>query len=203
MIFLSNPLADPVDWSSNARDRLLALGYQVTTFEHRPTGLDWRSVVKCVSEFILRRGEPVALVGWSQGAAIAQEAALAVEGRVTCAALLATDGRQNEVDKTLQQCWDLLADGSDDLDCLRFAMGLLTAFPPTRLADDEFVRNMRTVQRQWAGRPDREARRRSAAFISTYQDRLPDLAGLRNPCLVVGFELDTDALVARAREGAA
>ena len=163
------------------RESLVALGYQVTTFEHRPNSLDWRGAVACVGDFIARRRDAVSLVGWSQGAVIAQEAALLLPTKVACTALLATYGRQNEIDKTLQQCWDLLAEEGSDLDSLRFAMGLLTAFPPARLADDEFVRTMRTFQDQWAGRPDREARRRGATFISTYQDRLRTSKASRLP----------------------
>ena len=130
VIFLSNPLADPVSWSTDVRSDLLALGYQVTTFEHRPRQLDWRNAVGSVDAFIARRREPVALIGWSQGAALAQEAALAAGDSVRCAALLATYGRQNELDRILQESWQRLA-ADDDMDSLRLALGLLTAFPLT------------------------------------------------------------------------
>ncbi|OMQ16226.1 hypothetical protein A7K94_0203995 [Modestobacter sp. VKM Ac-2676] len=182
------------------REALLASGYRVTTFEHRPQHSDWRSVVACVDAFIARRAEPVALVGWSQGAAIAQEAALAAGERVQCAALLATYGRQNEMDRILQRSWDRFSLGGADLDSLRLALGLLTAFPPDRLADDEFVLFMGSIQPEWAGMPDAETRRRSADFIATYQERLQSLAGLDSPCLVMGYELDTDTFAARAQE---
>ena len=200
VVFLSNPLADPVSWSAPVRDDLLELGCRVTTFEHRPQKLDWGGAVACVAEFVAGRRAPVALVGWSQGAAIAQKVALAAPEMVTCAALLATYGRQNEIDKTLQQSWDHLAQGDDDLDSLRLAMALLTAYPPQRLADDTFVAHVRARQADWAGRPDPQKRRRAATFIATYQDRLPALAAVRTPCLVLGFELDTDTFAARARE---
>lgn len=72
--------------------------------------------------------------------------------------------------------------------------------PPTLLADDAFVRRIRKTQHDWAGRPNRQSRRRSATFIATYQDRLSALAELARPCLVIGFELDTDTYAARARE---
>lgn len=199
VIFLSNPLADPVSWSTDVRSDLLALGYQVTTFEHRPQQLDWRNAVGSVDAFIARRREPVALIGWSQGAALAQEAALAAGDSVRCAALLATYGRQNELDRILQESWQRLA-ADDDMDSLRLALGLLTAFPPDRLADDAFVRHMKAIQADWAGVPAPEARRRAAGFISTYQDRLPFLAQVTAPCLVIGFELDVDTCAARARE---
>ena len=200
VVFVSNPVADPVSWSAPVRDELLELGYRVTTFEHRPEGLDWRSAVGSVVEFLARRRAPVALVGWSQGAAIAQEVALATPEAVTCAALLATYGRQNEIDKMLQQCWDRLAYGEDDLDDLRLAMALLTAFPPERLADDDFVSHMRARQHDWAGRPAPHKRQRAATFIATYQDRVRALAAVTTPCLVMGFELDTDTFAARACE---
>ncbi|GAB3168912.1 hypothetical protein GCM10027059_32720 [Myceligenerans halotolerans] len=197
VIFLSNPLADPVAWSAGVRDDLVARGHRVTTFEHRPAAFDWQSVVACVEEFVARRPDPVALVGWSQGAAIAQEVALASRERVRVAVLLATYGRQNEIDRILQKSWDVLA--IDGEDCLRLALRLLTAFPPDKLADDSFVESMR-LQAEWSERPDALARRRAAEFISTYQDRLPYLAGMTTRCLVVGFELDTDTFAARAQE---
>lgn len=200
VVFLSNPLADPVAWSAPVRCDLLAAGYQVTTFEHRPKIFDWHNAVACVEQLIRRRRAPVALVGWSQGAAIAQEAALRAQGQVNCVALLATYGRQNELDKVLQESWQRLAFGGNDLDSLRLALALLTAFTPERLADDTFVQHMRAIQPEWAGRPSAEARQRAATFISTYHDRLPSLAQLTVSCLVMGFELDTDTCAARARE---
>jgi hypothetical protein len=47
VVFLSNPLADPVSWSGAARGPLVDAGHRVTTFEHRCRGLDWRSAVSC------------------------------------------------------------------------------------------------------------------------------------------------------------
>lgn len=200
VILLSNPMADPVSWSSSVRSQLLALGYQVTTFEHRPQRFDWQAAVGSVKTFISRRTEPVALVGWSQGAAIAQEAALEASRSVRCAVLLATYGRQNELDRVLQDSWKRLAVEDDDLDAVRLALGLLTAFPPARLADDAFIRHLKTTADDWAGVPTPEARQRAATFISTYQNRLPYLRHLTVPCLIIGFELDVDTCAARARE---
>jgi hypothetical protein len=37
------------------------------------------------------------------------------------------------------------------------------------------------------------------AFVAAYQERLAELACIRVPCLVVGFRLDADTFVARAR----
>lgn len=197
IVFLSNPLVNPVDWSFGVRDDLLLCGYRVTTFEHRSTG-DWRCAVDCVLEFLAGRRHPVALVSWSQGAAIAQEVALAADDIVGAAGLIATYGRQNAIDRVLQQAWAALPDGENDP--LRLAMGFLTSFPPDLLADDRFVERMCDQQPEWAGQPDTEARLRAASFISTYQDRLPALENVRVPCLVMGFENDTDTFVSRAQE---
>jgi pimeloyl-ACP methyl ester carboxylesterase len=182
VVFLSNPLADPVSWSGPARGPLVDAGYRVTAFEHRCRGHDWRSAVSCIVGFVSARPAP---------------------RHVTCAALLATYGRQNEIDAVLQAGWDLLAAGGAELDPLRLAMSLLTAFPPEELARDDFVARMRSRRQEWAGRPDRRRRRRSAGFIASYQDRLRPLSPLRVPCLVMGFGLDCDTYAARAREVAA
>ena len=197
IVFLSNPLARPVHWSSGAREQLLQDGYRVTTFEHQSSG-NWESVVACISEFLADRRKPVALVGWSQGAAIAQEVALAVGDTVGAVVLIATYGRQNAIDRVLQQAWATLPDKDDDP--LRLALGFLSSFSPDRLADDQFVERMVDLQREWAGQPDPDARQRAASFISSYQDRLAALEGIRVPTLVVGLERDTDTFASRARE---
>lgn len=197
VVLLSNPLANPVQWSSNVREELLLSGYRVTTFEHRSSG-DWESVVECILDFLADRRHPVALVGWSQGAAIAQEVALAAEDTVGAAVLIATYGRQNAIDRVLQQAWAALPDREDDP--LRLAMGFLSSFPPDRLADDHFVERMCDLQPEWAGQPDPDARRRAASFISTYQNRLSALEDIQVPCLVIGFERDTETFVSRAQE---
>jgi pimeloyl-ACP methyl ester carboxylesterase len=45
-----------------------------------------------------------------------------------------------------------------------------------------------------------DKRRRAAAFIASYQDRLQALSAIDVPCLVMGFELDADTFAERARE---
>ena len=47
------------------------------------------------------------------------------------------------------------------------------------------------------------SRVRSRAFIRGYRDRIGALSGVRVPCLVLGFALDLDTFVVRAREVAA
>jgi pimeloyl-ACP methyl ester carboxylesterase len=62
VVFLSNPLADPVSWSGPAGGLLVDAGYRVTAFEHRSRGLDWRSAVSCIAGFISARPAPVWLL---------------------------------------------------------------------------------------------------------------------------------------------
>ena len=40
----------------------------------------------------------------------------------------------------------------------------------------------------------------AVVILRAYEDRRPELATLRVPCLVMGFELDADTFVTRARE---
>lgn len=198
VVFLSNPLADPVAWTAQVRDELVSSGYRVTTFEHRPSEFDWQSVVACVTKFVKLRAEPVSLVGWSQGAVIGQEVTLAAGEQVCSAVLLAPYGRQNEIDKMLQQAWDSLAE--QGADSVRAVLGLLTAFPAGMLSEDAFVRSFMKSQPGWGNRPDADLRRRSSEFIASYQNRLEALRGVKRPCLVMGFELDSDTFALRARE---
>jgi pimeloyl-ACP methyl ester carboxylesterase len=200
VVFLSNPLADPLWWTESARASLGEAGYTLTTLEPKAPTTDWQAVVASVGTFICGRPSPVSLVGWSLGATIAQEVALGYPEYVTSATLLASYARQNEIDRIYQQCWDLLGDADDSLDPLRLALGLLTAFPAERLSDDAFVARMQHIQPQWAGRPDPAKRQQASDYIAGYQDRLTTLSELRRPCLVMGFELDTDTFAARARE---
>lgn len=200
VVFLSNPLTDPHWWTEDARTRLLEAGYTVTVLEPQAQSTHWRAVVDSVGVYTVERAAPVTLVGWSLGATIAQEVALAYPENVTSAVLLAPYSRQNEIDRIYQQCWELLDHADESLDPIRLALGLLTAFPAERLADDTLVSHMRQIQPEWASRPDPAKRRQAAEYIEGYQERLAALTGIQRPCLIVGFELDTDTYAARARE---
>jgi pimeloyl-ACP methyl ester carboxylesterase len=206
VLILSNPQADPEWWAQSAVASLVAGGYQAITFVHTGKHYTPPGVVRDVARLIeyLDVG-PVRLMGWSQGAAIAQEVALARPELVSAAALIATYGRQNSIDTVLQEAWDALHTAGDELDPVRLAMLLLTGYPAHLLGDDSFLApclpSMREYTAKSAGDPG--ARQRSAEFIANYQDRLGALRQMRVPCLVLGFGQDTDTFVARAREVAA
>jgi pimeloyl-ACP methyl ester carboxylesterase len=89
-----------------------------------------------------------------------------------------------------------------ELDPAKQALLLLTSYPAQLLGDDAAADPLIAGARSWAAKlsSDNEARRRSVTFIAAYQERLAELARIRAPCLVVGFELDADTFAARARE---
>lgn len=203
VLILSNPQADPRWWTAPFVSALISAGYEAITFIHTGESSGPEYVVGDVATLVEHLGRgPVRLLGWSQGAAIAQEVALARPDLVAAAALIATYGRQNSFDRLVQQAWAALDGGGETLDPLRLALLLLTSYPPQALGEDSFVASVFEGVRQWSTGAERvpEARQRSVAFISAYQDRLSALASITVPCLVMGFALDADTFVARARE---
>lgn len=203
VVVLSNPAADPEWWAAPFVSALGDAGYEMITFVH--TGDRWSppDVVRDVTAFVEHlKVDRVRLVGWSQGAAIAQEVALARPDLVAGAALVATYGRQNTTDRVLQDAYRALSAAGSELDPVRLAMLLLTSYPADLLGDDSFVGQRIDGLRQWSAKPpgDSDRRQRSAAFIADYQERLSALAGIRIPCLVIGFGHDTDTFVVRARQ---
>jgi pimeloyl-ACP methyl ester carboxylesterase len=203
VLILSNPQADPAWWAEPYVAALVASGYEVITFVHTGASFTPEAVVIDIATFLEYLDcDPVRLLGWSQGAAIAQEVALRCPDRVHAAVLIAGYGRQNSFDRLLQQAWAVLADSGDRHEPVRMALQFLTAYPPSLLGEDNFVQAHLDGIRQSSANPQTGAhsRARSAAFINGYQDRLTALAEVRAPCLSIGFELDADTFVARARE---
>jgi pimeloyl-ACP methyl ester carboxylesterase len=202
VVILSNPQADPGWWAPPFVSALCDAGYETITAVH--TGASGRphDVVRDVATLVEHLDStPVRLLGWSQGAAIAQEVALLRPDLVACAALVATYGRQNGIDRLLQNAWAELDDGGPDLDPVRQALLLLTSYPAALLGADATAEPLIAGAESWASAlSSSDARGRSSAFVEAYQERLAELARIRVPCLVVGFELDADTFAARARE---
>lgn len=203
VVILSNPQADPAWWAAPFTAALADAGYEAISFVH--AGPSWApdAVARDVAAFIEHAGAaPARLLGWSQGAAIAQEMALLRPDLVSAAALIATYGRQNAMDRVLQDAWRALDAAGPELDPARTALLLLTSYPPRQLGDDASAAALAAgAARQAAARGrDPEPRQRSAAFIAAYQDRLAALAAVTVPCLVMGFADDADTFAARARE---
>jgi len=206
VVILSNPQADPSWWAPPFVSALNGAGYEVICFTHTGTSYAPPDVVGDLARFVEYLDiEPVRLFGWSQGAALAQELALLRPDLVASAALVATYGRQNNIDRLLQSAWAALDHAPAELDPVRQALLLLTSYPPELLGDDTSATPLIAGSQSWAVQPsvDNEARRRSFAFIAAYQERLTELRRVRVPCLVVGFGADADTFVVRAREVAA
>lgn len=206
VLILSNPQANPDWWARGVVASLVDAGFEAVTFVHQGPGYEPPAVVRDVKRLLDHlKLEDVRLLGWSQGAAITQEVALAYPGSVRAAALIATYGRQNRIDQVLQESWDALSVGGEELDPVRLALGLLTSHPPALLASDEFVGPLIDAQAEWAskGSTSIQARERSVSFIRAYQERLETLSKITAPCLVIGFGQDTDTFAARAQEVAA
>lgn len=203
VVILSNPTADPRWWAVPFVSALVDAGYEVITFIHTGESFTPEDVVHDVAELIehLQAG-PVRLLGWSQGAAISQEVALLRPDLVVAAALIATYGRQNSFDRLLQDSSDVLARAGKELDPVRLVLTFLTSHPAPLLGEDAYVDPLIGGLRQWSAKSDdsSDQRRRSAEFIAGYQERLDALAGVRVPCLVMGFGQDVDTFVTRARE---
>jgi pimeloyl-ACP methyl ester carboxylesterase len=190
VVVLSNPQADPGWWARPIISALTGAGYRVITFVHTGPRYAPADVADDVSAFLDHLGtEPVRLLGWSQGAAIAQEVALLRPDRVAAAALIASYGRPNTIARVLQEAWRCLDAAGPELDPIRSAMLLLTSYPAAALGDDAFLESLLPGVRQWSAGTGTvpESRQRSRAFIQNYQDRLGALAGVRVPCLVMGF----------------
>lgn len=202
VVLLSNPQADPGWWAPPYVAALTQAGYEVITFVHTGSSFAPQDVIRDVASFVEHLGVgPVRLFGWSQGAAISQEMALSRPDLVAAAALIASYGRQNVFDRLLQSAWSALDGAGGDCDPVRLALLFLTSYPSPLLGDDGFVNPRIEAVREWAiPRAGSYARRRSVEFIAGYQDRLPALAAITVPCLSVGFELDADTFVIRARE---
>jgi pimeloyl-ACP methyl ester carboxylesterase len=202
VVILSNPQADPGWWAPPFISAFGGAGYETIPFVHTGDSYAPDAVVRDVAAFVEHLDtEPVRLLGWSQGAAIAQELALLRPDLVAGAALLAAYGRQNSIDRLLQDALAALDAGGSELDPVRQVLLLLTSYPAQLLGDDAFADRLIARARTWAAKPSsNEARRRSVAFIAAYQERLAELARIRVPCLVVGFGLDADTFAARARE---
>lgn len=202
VVILSNPQADPDWWAGPIVQALVDEGYQAVPFTHTGPSFEPEDVVRDVGRFIAHLGAPVHLIGWSQGAAIAQEVALTEPEAVDAVVLLAPYGRQNAFGHLLQEAWRQLDKAGERLDSARTALVLLTAYAPSVLGDDDAVEPLIEGVRAWDAplSGDSEARQRSGAFIEAYQLRLEALREIQAPCLVVGFELDADTFAVRARE---
>jgi pimeloyl-ACP methyl ester carboxylesterase len=133
---------------------------------------------------------PCRVAGYSLGSLIAQELALARPELVRAAVMMATMGRQDVFRRALTKSWveqDLSGIELPRLcDVVSSAFAL---FSPETLCNDDAMSlfiEATAAMPAWSG-PGRLGQHQADM---AYQDRLDALAGIRVPCLVIGFELD-------------
>jgi pimeloyl-ACP methyl ester carboxylesterase len=196
-------------WGLSQVPALTAAGYQVITFDNRgmapseePTGpYTVQGMAEDAAALLEHLGvERCRVAGYSLGALIAQELALARPDLVEAAIMMATMGRQDVFRKALTKSWveqDLSGIELPRLcDVVSSAFAL---FSPQTLCDDDamslFIEATASMP-AWSG-PGRLGQHQADM---AYQDRLEALAEIRVPCLVIGFELDMGIAAALAQE---
>jgi pimeloyl-ACP methyl ester carboxylesterase len=142
------------------------------------------------------------VVGYSVGAMVAQELALARPDLVRAAVLIATMGRHGAWEGAFTRGTVELLRSGVELPRLYDAANLLAQiFEPAKLADDAFMKAMLAAlsAQRWDGPGCLGQWEATAA----YDDRLEALKAVCVPCLVVGFGLDVITNPTLCREVAA
>lgn len=143
---------------------------------------------------------PLVLVGFSLGAFVAQEAALARPDLVDGLVLYATAGRQDVFRRRQFAAWTDVLRGEAGLPvAFHDVVRALSSFSAATLADDA---RMRTYFDYWSRLPaqPREGLLRQYEAVASYDRRLAALAGIAVSTLVVGFSSDLATGCALARE---
>jgi pimeloyl-ACP methyl ester carboxylesterase len=130
------------------------------------------------------------VVGYSLGAMITQELALARPDLVRAAVMIGTMGRQDVFRKAMTKSWVEQDESGVELPRLCDVVASASAvFSPQTLCDDEAMSlyiDATVAMPAWSG-PGRLGQHQAGM---AYQDRLDALSGIRVPCMVIGFELD-------------
>lgn len=145
-------------------------------------------------------GGPLVLVGFSLGAFVAQEAALARPDLVDGLVLYATAGRQDVFRSRQFAAWtDVLRQDAELPAAFLNVVRALSSFSAATLDDDA---RMRTYFDYWSRLPaqPRQGLLRQYEAVASYDQRLEALAGIAAPTLVVGFTSDLATGAALARE---
>ena len=186
-------------WSLSQLPGLVDAGYRVITFDNRgmppsacpPEPYSVDDMVADTTGLIeeLEIG-PCLVAGWSLGAFIAQELALARSDLVRGAAMIGTIGRQPTFTRALFGSWvDLDRSGAELPTSFEVVSGFPFLYSSIFLADDERASLFLEFGRQ-APRWEQPGRLGQHQADATYDNRLSALANIRVPCLVLGFELD-------------
>jgi pimeloyl-ACP methyl ester carboxylesterase len=196
-------------WTLSQVPALNAAGYQVITFDNRgvapseePEGpYTVQGMAEDAAALLEHLGiSRCRIVGYSLGSLIAQELALARPDLVQGAVMMATFGRQDVFRTALTKSWvehDL--SGIELPRLVDVVSSAFALFSPQMLCDDDamtlFLEGTAAMP-AWSG-PGRLGQHQADM---AYQDRLDALAGIRVPCLVIGFELDMGIAVSLCQE---
>lgn len=199
-------------WHVFSVPALVAAGYRVVTFDNRgmapsscPEGpYAVSDLVADAAGLIEALGlGPALLAGYSLGAFVAQELALARPDLVRAVALMGTIGRQSAFTRALFGCWvDLDRAGVALPDTYRVVAALPSLFSPETLADDDRAAVLAQIGLPWPHWVGAGCAGQHAADVG-YDGRLEALGGVQVPALVVVFAHDAITHGALGREVAA
>jgi pimeloyl-ACP methyl ester carboxylesterase len=188
---------------------LVGAGYEAVTFDNRgippsdspPAPYSVKQMAEDAAGLIEKLGiAPCRIAGWSLGALIAQELALAHPDLVRAAVMMGTVGRGDVFRRALTESWVERAESDVRLPKLAEIVDVaFNLYSPFMLNDDERMRNyldLAMAAPQWEN-PGRLGQFRADA---DYGERLEELAGVRVPSMVIGFELDVITPATLCRE---
>jgi pimeloyl-ACP methyl ester carboxylesterase len=196
-------------WSLSQVPALNGAGYQVVTFDNRgvdpseapPPPYTVHDMVEDTVGLIEHLGlGPCWVAGYSLGAMITQELALARPDLVRAAVMMGTMGRQDVFRKAMTKSW--VEQDESGIELPRLCDVVATAhavFSPQMLCNDDFMSlyiEATAAMPAWSG-PGRLGQHQAGM---AYQDRLEALSGIRVPSLVIGFELDMGTPAYLSRE---
>jgi len=197
-----------VTWQLSLAPALVGAGYQVITFDNRgmppsetPTGP--YSVAQMAADaagLIEHLGVgPCRVAGYSLGAFITQELALARPDLVRAAAMIGTWGRQDRFRRALTESTvELLRTGVELPILYEATMQMQAVFSPATLCNDALVELFLAfaTSEPWTG-PGKLGQYEADL---NYDERVTALSGITVPCQVVAFELDMATPVPLCRE---
>ncbi|MHB8219500.1 MAG: alpha/beta fold hydrolase [Acidimicrobiales bacterium] len=199
-------------WGFDFAPRLVAAGYRVVTFDNRgvppsdapPPPYSVDDLAGDAAALIEHTGiGPCRVVGYSLGALVTQELALARPDLVRQAVMMGTVGRGNAMLRAWAQAsLDLARSGAVLPPTYEAVSTVMTLMGPGHQRDDAFVGpwlELLALTPPWIG-PGREGQ--YAADLG-YDGRLDALGGVTVPSMVVGFEHDLITPATLCREVAA
>lgn len=160
----------------------------VTVDTRATTATSPQAIAEELDDVLAGIGEPAWLLGYSQGACIAQELALRSPARTRGAILVATRGRLTRFLRAyLETLRTLSSQHERDINDM---LHVMATYDPDLLAEDPVVEYAfdRTRRSSASANDDLEAR--SVAMSLAYDGRLHDLRSIVVPCLVLAFEHD-------------